>query len=632
MNCSQINKIIPIIIGEKTIFNYGYKFEIPIYQRGYEWEEEHIDKLIDDIISNEDKNYYLGILVISKNKSGNYEIIDGQQRLTTLYLILKCLGKKAKNLIFSHRAKSTQFLNDVDSIIIELNNGKKVQREKDNSMYEKFLYIYKRLSEKNIKEKLNQKLSNTYIIVTELDSNVDLNHYFEIMNIRGEQLLQSDIVKSKLMNYLTTNKDRKIFSELWEACSDINSYIQMNFKPDIRRRLFGNNWSTYKTINYKEIKECIGDIKEIQPSSYSIKQIISSKKNIQSYEIDKESGETISIYNDSKDSRRYSSIIEFKHFLLHVLKVFADMHAKSEKISLDEMIEEKKTTLSFELVFEKEFYKLDFNNKCEATKEFISLMLKSRFLFDNYMIKRELKGDTDGEWSLQRGKKQNKKDGIYFINSFDDDKSILMLQSLLRVTYTNPRQMHWITKTLLFLNKNYNNDSIDEKEYATFFQNYIRKEIRNLDFYKNKDYYQGFDTHHILFNYLDYLLWKSKKEYKDFSYEYRNSVEHYYPRNPDINNWDKMTDENRKLLDSFGNLCLITTSLNSHFSNLQPSEKKYHCEQDKNNGNLSLKLREMFKYINENKSNEEWKNKNWKVHQEEMLNLLLNDVEINKEL
>ena len=146
-----------------------------------------------------------------------------------------------------------------------------------------------------------------------------------------------------------------------------------------------------------------------------------------------------------------------------------------------------------------------------------------------------------------------------------------------------------------------------------------------MEFYSEEKYYQGFDTHHLLFNYLDYLLWETKYKDEKFTFEYRNSVEHFYPRNPDINCWKEKNDKGEKLVDSFGNLCLVTTSLNSHFSNLQPYEKKYHCDHDVNK-NISLKLREMFEYIKNEKSNEDWKDRNWKKHQDEMLRLLLNDV------
>ena len=73
------------------IFNET-QYIIPIYQRNYAWKESQILQLLYDIKDSEDKNYYLGSLVVFKRENGDFEVIDGQQRLTTLYIILKALG------------------------------------------------------------------------------------------------------------------------------------------------------------------------------------------------------------------------------------------------------------------------------------------------------------------------------------------------------------------------------------------------------------------------------------------------------------------------------------------------------------------------------------------------------------
>lgn len=73
------------------------KYIVPIYQRNYAWGKDEIELLIQDILEalnkNESKNYYIGSLVVSKRKDG-YEVIDGQQRLTTLKLLLSYYNKK----------------------------------------------------------------------------------------------------------------------------------------------------------------------------------------------------------------------------------------------------------------------------------------------------------------------------------------------------------------------------------------------------------------------------------------------------------------------------------------------------------------------------------------------------------
>ena len=68
-------------------------YKIPIYQRNYAWEREEIYALIKDVYDSLKKSvYYIGTLVTYKRDENIYEIIDGQQRLTTIYIILKALG------------------------------------------------------------------------------------------------------------------------------------------------------------------------------------------------------------------------------------------------------------------------------------------------------------------------------------------------------------------------------------------------------------------------------------------------------------------------------------------------------------------------------------------------------------
>ena len=93
------------------------------------------------------------------------------------------------------------------------------------------------------------------------------------------------------------------------------------------------------------------------------------------------------------------------------------------------------------------------------------------------------------------------------------------------------------------------------------------------DFLKQGKFELGVLTPHLVFNYLDYLLWKDDSvviENKDnFTFEFRNSVEHWYPQNPSDKTfpiWDKV--------DRFGNLCIIQRNVNSRFGNMSPCAKK----------------------------------------------------------
>ena len=74
------------------------EYKIPIYQRNYAWGEDEITALVKDVydsLSNDSGSpYYIGTLVTYKRGDSEYEVIDGQQRLTTIYLILKALKIK----------------------------------------------------------------------------------------------------------------------------------------------------------------------------------------------------------------------------------------------------------------------------------------------------------------------------------------------------------------------------------------------------------------------------------------------------------------------------------------------------------------------------------------------------------
>lgn len=81
-----------IILETKFVADIRGSFYIPSYQRGYRWSETEVVRLLDDIYQNGKKNYCLQPVVVRK-KEDQYELIDGQQRLTTLYLIYKYISK-----------------------------------------------------------------------------------------------------------------------------------------------------------------------------------------------------------------------------------------------------------------------------------------------------------------------------------------------------------------------------------------------------------------------------------------------------------------------------------------------------------------------------------------------------------
>jgi hypothetical protein len=108
------------VLDTKLVGGITGSFYIPSYQRGYRWESIHIKMLLDDIYDNGSENYCLQPIVVKKLEDDRYELIDGQQRLTSIYLILKYMKQMLPfveqkfSLTYETREKSESFLESID--------------------------------------------------------------------------------------------------------------------------------------------------------------------------------------------------------------------------------------------------------------------------------------------------------------------------------------------------------------------------------------------------------------------------------------------------------------------------------------------------------------------------------------
>lgn len=634
-----------ILRGEgKTLFSEaGARYAIPRYQRAYAWEEKEIEQLIDDVSDDNDpkRDYYIGSLIVARRKADDgveYEVIDGQQRLTTIYLLLQCLldyfsrGEVSvgEALSFDCRSKSNYTLAYIRG---DAQDSEGKEELLDQSILLAVDIIKKKLAREfgdgaEEQKKFVDRLKHVVLYRIEVPEHTDLNRYFEIMNTRGEQLEQHDILKARLMNYLDDACEREAFARIWEACSDMTGYVQMHFSVEDRVKLFGQWWSDPPSENaLREL--CKGKMQsEGEPDvlGMDISKIIDSK-----FEVD----DVDSALKKRDAEVRFESIIDFPYFLLHVLRVFC----RAERLSMDgaeelgSLLDDKLLLKDFDKVIASCEKRGDMDVKRCFARTFIQLLLRSRFLFDKFIIKRErVEGDQEGSWSLNELRAPNKKPCDANVGGVKKSETLeeahaecLMIQSALRVSYTSPKVMHWITELLVWLFDDESElpelsgraERIAAEAVAEGFFEKALEEMGAYDLqeYKSEDYAFGVRTPHIVFNYLDYLLWKEDKEkYKDFVFEFRNSVEHWYPQHPSdgtIEPWDGR--------DVFGNLCIISRSVNSKFSNLSPESKMKSYKKMVQKG--SLKLRIMGDII-EGSSSEKWRQSACAKHEKEMIRLL----------
>ncbi|MCB2361601.1 DUF262 domain-containing protein [Clostridium estertheticum] len=546
-------RTITIAVDGANIFSTD-KYIIPLYQRAFAWEDKEIEQMIDDILNFGTDNYYLGNLIVFERKDGMFEVIDGQQRLTALYLLLAAL-----NIHFESDAVSFEYRQKSDNTLVRLTSMEQSnwRQNADSGILSGFEVTSKKIVNKA--DKIKMQLKKVRLVRVIVPPNTDLNKYFEIMNNRGEQLEQQDIVKSRLIEMISNKEKRDAFARIWETCGDMSGYIQMHFDTAERKHYFGINWDLYPDDSAEFY---LATDKTDVVRKRSINEIADSA--------DITSADTGRSDKADEDNIRFESFLTFRHFLLHVLRIFELEETGDESASQKnwggELIDDKKLIQRFETVFPRK------QEESNYVERFGMCLLRCRFLFDTYILKREFNGDdTEGRWSLKMLKvswSNNKKYAklqpkAYYVDVLDVDES-RMLQSMFRVTYTSPMVMHWVTDYLAWLY--FDMHDYDPIEVAEKLENIAKAPVRK--YVENGNYSIGLNTLHIVFNYLDYLLWRESKP--DFQFEFRNSVEHWYPQHPIDSNvrWDESS------LNNFGNLCLVSSGLNSKFSNNLPLAKK----------------------------------------------------------
>lgn len=639
-------------VNLKELLSAEDEYIIPIYQRNYAWESKEIIQLIQDIIDysihNPNKNYYIGTLVVAReNKDSEqfFNTIDGQQRLTTLSILSAVIKNnhsdvdmdwfQGLNLHYQSREKSTISMEAAFRGIFEGDD------------YElNIKQAYKICSEELISKTREFKISisdfSKYfyeyvkILRVPLPDGTDLNHYFEIMNSRGEQLEKHEVLKAKLMKYFNSyDKEQRdnyasCFDLVWESCSNMEKYVQYGFSPDQRHLIFGeNNWNTLSVYSFDELVEKISSTVTIYENSTdaSVDEIILERLVPKKAE-DK---------TDVPD--RFNSVVNFQNFLLHVLRV----QTANNNVALDD----KRLINVFDSVFpQKEEEQIAF------VKQFIFNLLKCKFLFDKYIIKREFTANTD-RWSLKSLRLyplSKVKNSVNYPNTFgdpqiesfeSDNRKILMLLSMFHVSLPSMAYKHWLNAALNYL---FHETDVDSHDYIVYLEHIAKSFVFDNYLAKSpEDYFQmiylskqikernsqqldlnklcyGKIENILIFNFLDYLLWLKLKDtekdsrIKPFEYTFRSSVEHYYPQVPYNSDLIKIDSSH---LHSFGNLCLISHEKNSKLNNNSPIAKKdhYHTKATLD----SLKQYLMMKY-------DQWTTSEIEIHGNEMVDLLLTNL------
>lgn len=429
-------------------------YEVPIYQRNYAWEDDEITALIQDVydayLQNKDASkkgtYFIGTLVSYHKGDQVYEVIDGQQRLTTTNLVLAALDIPRQNkLTYRARNKSNETIKNIPSFDID---------EKDYGIINGFKYTKNAIKKIVPKQELDSYKKyfqdNVHLIHYNVPRDIDLNHYFEIMNSRGEQLEKHEIIKARLIEQLDED-DKITFSQLWEYCSIMNVYIQQKYREEA---IFGKGHHDFIVPNFDALPKV-----KVGSGKKSILDLVNGKV------ADEKSGK-----QDKLDS--FQSIIDFPNLLLIVLKItrLRDPRFNASSFILDdkELIREFDRLKEGNIALDEKF-----------VKEFGYNLLKARYFLDNYIVHHSNENDTleSNPWKLQFWHIDGKSE--YLKNLDGESKTqhkLVQLLSMFEVSFTARQRKNYLFYCLLHLF----NEGNDLEKYYEFVKSLANKYFHDV--------------------------------------------------------------------------------------------------------------------------------------------------------
>lgn len=648
-------------------------YEVPIYQRNYAWEDDEITALIQDVYDAylQNKNlskkgtYFIGTLVSYHKGDQVYEVIDGQQRLTTINLVLSALGVPRQNkLTYRARKKSNETIKSIPLFNID---------EKDNGIINGFDYarnaINKIVPKLDLENFIKYFQENVHLIHYNVPRDIDLNHYFEIMNSRGEQLEKHEIIKARMIEQLN-EEDKVTFSQLWDNCSIMNVYIQQKYRHEA---IFGKTHCEFIVKSFDTLPKV-----EAGAGKKSILELVNGKV------ADQMTGN-----NDNLDS--FQPIIDFSNFLLIVLKITRIEEPNFNVLNF--ILDDKELIREFDKLKE-ENIPLD-----EAfVKKFGFNLLKAKYFLDNYIVHHSNENDTidSNPWKLQRWQKEGKNEYLKNLDGESEhQQKLVQLLSMYEVSFTARQRKNYLFYCLLHLFNEGSNigkyyefvnslaykyfkdvyldpiklNSINTPNPGSFditilIDNKLDIQQRNLNIDFINIYGDGSIKSNgiplFVFNFLDYKLWekyfdelrgeKTKEGssernsffdtlgcsdfgLKHFELFYfsrtRRSLEHFFPQSKADGK------ENRPSLDQInclGNYAMIGSEINSSGNNWDPNAKLSHYLDGgkiKQVSVASIKFMVMMQKCKDNllanhrKTSLEWIFDDIKEHQKKMVKILL---------
>ncbi len=282
----------------RKLMGNGLKYIIPKFQRDYSWETEQWDDLWQDIqliLENEEVEHYMGYLVLQTTDNKKYTVIDGQQRLTTLSILILSILKRLNDFIgegievennkLRIEAYRSGYIGTLNTITLISDNKLSLNRNSDDyyrnymvllkelpirntntsekQMRSCFEWFYKRLKQYNKGEEIATFLETIvdkffFTVITVTDQ-INAFKVFETLNARGVQLSSSDLLKNYLFSVIDESSPHHIeieeLEKLWSRI--IGKLGNKKFEDYLRYYWNSKNKTVRKNQLFKSIKNKI---------------------------------------------------------------------------------------------------------------------------------------------------------------------------------------------------------------------------------------------------------------------------------------------------------------------------------------------------------------------------------------
>ena len=591
-----------------------WHFNIPIYQRLYVWGEDQVLTLLNDLVNayerDEDIFFLGGTLLVDKlggrgQQSGgrgrHFDLIDGQQRFTTLWMLChawrEALTPFLTTITDDRRIEPRlQFAirPEVDSFLETLvfgDQGRAVPDDEATKRMRIALDLMRSVFEKrplpagvtnlqaHLRELTEFVFGRVKFVITTVPRETDLNKLFEVINNRGVQLQHHEILKARMLDALN-EVERGPYAVLWDACADMENFVERNLSGNFKgfasevaacyERGQLTDASAVRALLARRIQE------QNHHHALTLAEILRAPDDAQAG-----GGET---ETETTEPTWVRGMFGFPLFLQHVLRIWLFERGRPD---LPRLLDRELLAL-----FEEHFFK-PADDRTESVRSFIDLLWRLRVIFDEHLIKWVDQGEEEIHLisaisvSTSSGKR-------YMSRSRESDshQGFSLLQSMLYHSQEITTQ-YWVTPLLNFMHRNPELDAERYFAYLRHLDNHMLGSdaneiliVRSLSFMKEpwqrRDAIHaeelaepsGVKFAHYWFYKLDFVLWFQKKRqterWKKFRLTAKSSVEHISPQTP------TERDDNRvdKALDYFGNLALVSRSLNSEYGNLPFNEKR----------------------------------------------------------